>query len=1238
MGPPGFPPPNVQTNQNYNQNQGNYQAPKNQGRGQNFNQGNNNYQALNFQAPNYQAQVRPSNELTNYMNSNEATLRAKQTQMTNMKMELRNEFKSSLDTRTNKIENQNNQIMNMLTNLTMQKQNPSGSRSLPSITVANPRGDVKTITTRSGVAYDGPTIPPTPSPLPKEVERETEATKNKVKTTSSESTAHVQPPVVQVPISESEVASKPNPKPSIPYPSRLNDQKLREKANNQMLKFLQNFQILHFDISFADALLHMPKFASMFKMLLKKFSKKLGDPGKFLILCDFLELEECLALANLSASINLMPLSVWKKLSLSELTPTCMTLELANRSVAYSVCVAEDVFVKVGKFYFPTDFVVVDYDVDPRVPLILGSPFLRMARALIDVHGEELTLRVNDEDIMFKVGHTSRYSRNYYDEMVNQVNFLDVAYEEYAQKVLGFLDSSTSGNPTPSDPIIAFSSPSFTPFEGGDFILEEIETFLRTLDELSNLDDDYYDTEGDILYLEKLLNEDPSPNLPPMKNDDLKQVDITMTKPSIEEPPELELKDLPSHLEYVFLEGTDKLHVIISKELKDEENAALLKVLKSHKRAITWKISNIKGIDPRFYTHKILMEDDFKPAVQHQRRVNPKIHKVIKKEVIKLLDAGLIYPIFDSSWVSLVHCVLKKGGMTVVENEDNELIPTRLITGWRVCIDYYKLNDATRKDYFPMPFIVQMLERLAGNEYYCFLDGFFGYFQILIDPQDQEKTTFTCPYGTFAYPRMPFGLCNAPGTFRRCMIAIFHDMIEETMEVFMDDFSIFEDSLSSCLSYLDKMIKRCEDTNLVLNWEKCHFMVKEDIVLGHKISKSGIETDRAKVDVIAKLPHTTSVKAFNVLKKKLTETPILVAPDWDLPFEIMYDASDYAGAKNLAADHLSRLENPHQGDLEKKDINETFPLETLRMVTFHGDSSTSWFADISNYHAGNFVVKWMSSQQKKKFFKDVKHYFWDNPYLFRICVDQVIRRCVYGQEAVDILTACHNGPTGGHHGANYTAKKVFDSGFYWPTIYRDAHDMGIDFIGPFPSSRGNKYILVAVDYLSKWVEAKALPTNDARVVVKFLKSLFARFRTPRAIISDRGTHFCNDQFAKVMLKYGVTHRLSTAYHPQTSGQVEAFRTAFKTPIGCTPYKLVYEKACHLPIELELKAYWALEHCNFDLKTAGDHQKIQMNELNELLDQAYENSLIYKEKTKKIHDFKIKNRVFNVGDRVLLFNS
>nr|GEU53138.1 reverse transcriptase domain-containing protein [Tanacetum cinerariifolium] len=667
-------------------------------------------------------------------------------------------------------------------------------------------------------------------------------------------------------------------------------------------------------------------------------------------------------------------------------------------------------------------------------------------------------------------------------------------------------DTNVSGNPTPyDDPIVSTMSPTLTPFGDSDFLLfEKADAFLGLEDDPNSPEFNpfYYDPEEDIILLEAILNSEPLPPLPnheqylPSFKKELKVCEAKTVKSSVDEPPKVELKDLPPHLEYAFLEGENKLLVIIAKELGDEEKSALIKVLKSHKRAIAWKLSDIQG------------------------------------------------------------------GFTVVENEENELIPTRLVTGWRVRIDYRKLNKATHKDYFPLPFMDQMLERLARNEYYCFLDGFSGYFQIPIDPRDQEKATFTCPYETFAYRRMPFGSCNAPGTFQRC-----------------------------------------EDTNLSLNWEKSHFMVTEGIVLGQKISKNEIEVDKAKVDVIAKLPHPTTVKgirsflghasfyrrfiqdfskisrqmthllenntpfifsedcikAFQTLKKKLTEAPILNAPNWDLPFELMCETSNFAiemlavvyafekfrsymimnksivhmdhsalkylfakkdamarllrwvlllqefdfkfldtkGAENLAADHLSRLENPYENVLDPKEINETFPLETLSMVTFRGDSSASWFADFANYHASNFIVKGMTSQQKNKFFKDVKHYFWDDPFLFNICADQVIRRCVHGKEALDILVACHNGPTGGHHGANLTAKKIFDAGFFWPTIYKDAREFvkncdscqrqgkfsqrdempqnliqiceifdiwGIDFMGPFLSSRGNKYILVAVDY------------------------------------------------------------------------------------------------------------------------------------------------------------------------------
>ncbi|GJX19809.1 reverse transcriptase domain-containing protein [Tanacetum coccineum] len=289
-------------------------------------------------------------------------------------------------------------------------------------------------------------------------------------------------------------------------------------------------------------------------------------------------------------------------------------------------------------------------------------------------------------------------------------------------------------------------------------------------------------------------------------------------KTSLEEPPtDLELKPLPDNLAYVFLEEPYLLPVIISSQLSAQNKSKLISVLKKHKEAFAWKTTDISGICPSFCKHKIQLLDDKKPVVQKQRRLNLNMQEVVKKEILKLLDTGIIYPIADSPWVSPIHCVPKKHGITVVTNENDELVPTRTVTGWRVCINYHKLNEATTKDHFPLSFMDQMLERLAGNKYLCFLDGFSRYFQIPIDPMDQEKTTFTCPFGAYAYRRMPFGLCNAPATFQRCMLAIFHDTIEELVEVFMDDFSVFGNSFDKCLNNLDKMLQRCKDAHLVLN-------------------------------------------------------------------------------------------------------------------------------------------------------------------------------------------------------------------------------------------------------------------------------------------------------------------------------------------------------------------------------------------------------------------------------------
>ncbi|RVW71502.1 Retrovirus-related Pol polyprotein from transposon 297 [Vitis vinifera] len=615
-------------------------------------------------------------------------------------------------------------------------------------------------------------------------------------------------------------------------------------------------------------------------------------------------------------------------------------------------------------------------------------------------------------------------------------------------------------------------------------------------------------------------------------------------------------------LKYTYLEENNQCPIVISSSLTTLQEISLLEVLKRCKKAIGWQISDLKGISPLVCTHHIYMEEEAKPICQPQRRLNPHFQEVVRAEELKLLQAGIIYPISDSPWVSPTQVVPKKSGITVVQMKRR-----------RNCyMPHFRLE---------------------------------GYFQIEIDVEDQEKTTFTCPFGTYAYKRMPFGLCNAFATFQRCMLSIFSDMVERIM--------------------------RCIEKDLVLNWEKCHFMVHQGIVLGHIISEKGIEVDKAKVELIVKLPsqqlsctwpkrrwealcdllckqdiERSSKELHNyrerivscgvclrqvscllvgsfiivftdhsALKYLLTKQDakarlirwILLLQEFDLQIR------DKKGVENVVADHLSRLAIAHNSHVLP--INDDFPEESLMLLE-------------------NSLI--------------------------------IIRKCVPEEEQQGILSHCHENACGGHFASQKTAMKVLQSGFTWPSLFKDAHIMfdlfdvwGIDFMGPFPMSFGNSYILVGVDYVSKWVEAIPCKHNDHRVVLKFLKeNIFSRFGVPKAIISDGGTHFCNKPFETLLAKYGVKHKNSL--------QDYSWHVSLSPSLW---------QSMPSPVEVEYKAWWAIKRLNMDLIRAGAKRCLDLNEMEELRNDAYINSKVAKQRMKRWHDQLISNKEFQKGQRVLL---
>ncbi|XP_050150105.1 uncharacterized protein LOC126625076 [Malus sylvestris] len=646
---------------------------------------------------------------------------------------------------------------------------------LPSTTVVNPKGgfeSAKAITLRSGkevrnkedekiqLKEDENTYPtarvPSPMPQPSKTSHPSTSGKN----------------VPNVVISNTNL-------PNVPFPRRFAQSKKEESEKD----ILDTFRKVQVNIPLLDAIKQVPRYAKFLKelcttrkrisnkevvkvsenvsaVLQRKLPPKCKDPGSFTIPCVIgnTRFEKCML--DLGASINVMPYSIYASMNLGELKQDGVIIQLADRSNAYPKGVLEDVLVQVNHLIFPADFYVLEMEDSshaPSLPILLGRPFMKTARTKIDVFMGTLTMEFDGDIIRFNLSETIKYPME--DHSCFAIDIVDSLAQVHLDRM----------NDDALEIALVHGIGARNKCGGiqATHGMESDHIAVPPCGEVFEM----------VAALESLTSHSGKSSL-----SILDSVLANKLLPSIVQPPTLELKPLPSHLKYVFLGEDQTLPVIISSSLTAQEEDKLIRVLKEHKSAIGWTLADIKGISPTTCMHRILLEEGAKPSREAQRRLNPPMLEVVKKEVIKLLDCGVIYPISDSRWVSPVQVVPKKSGITVVKNEEQELVPTRVVTGWRVCIDYRKLNAMTRKDHFPLPFLDQMLERLAGYKFYCFLDGYSGYNQIVIAPEDQEKTTFTCPFGTFAYRRMPFGLCNAPATFQRCMVHLDR-MNDDALEI-----------------------------------------------------------------------------------------------------------------------------------------------------------------------------------------------------------------------------------------------------------------------------------------------------------------------------------------------------------------------------------------------------------------------------------------------------------------------